>query len=211
MSAASSGSATSKKYFDELDLVAPPDLAVRERVVPHHVVDRVHLGQEHRDALEAVGDLGGHGREVDAAGLLEVRELGDLHAVHDDLPAHAPGAERRGLPVVLLEADVVLREHDPEPLEAAQVDVLDVLGRGLQDDLELEVLAEPEGVLAVAAVGRPAGRLDVRAPPRIRPEDAQKRRRMHGSGAHREVVGLLDQAAFRPPRTRTAPRSNAAG
>ena len=61
------------------------------------------------NALEPVGQLGRDRREVDAAGLLEVGELRDLHAVEQHLPADAPRAERRRLPVVLLEADVVLR------------------------------------------------------------------------------------------------------
>ena len=87
------------------------------------------------------------GRQVDAAGLLEVGELGDLHAVHDDLPADAPGAEGRRLPVVFLEPHVVLGEDDAQALEAPKVGPLDVLRRGLDDDLELQVLAETERVL----------------------------------------------------------------
>ena len=48
------------------------------------------------------------GLQLQAARLLEVGELGDLHAVEHHLPADAPGAERGRLPVVLLEAEVVL-------------------------------------------------------------------------------------------------------
>ena len=66
------------------------------------------------------------GSQVEAAQLLEVRELGGLHAVDPDLPALAPGAQRGALPVVLDEAHVVLGEVDAERLERAQVDVLDV-------------------------------------------------------------------------------------
>ena len=68
------------------------------------------------------------GREVDAAGLLEVRELRDLHPVEEHLPADSPRAERRRLPVVLLEAEVVLLRVDAEGDEALDVEVLDVLG-----------------------------------------------------------------------------------
>ncbi len=63
--------------------------------------------EEHGDALQAVGDLGADRLELEAARLLEVGELGDLHAVEHHLPADAPRAERRRLPVVLLEAQVV--------------------------------------------------------------------------------------------------------
>ena len=108
---------------------------------------------EQAEALEPVGDLCGHELDVDAAELLEVRELRDLHAVAPDLPAEAPGAERRLLPVVLDQANVVLLEVDPERLERAEVPVEDVLGRRLEDHLVLEVVLEPERVLAVAAVG----------------------------------------------------------
>ena len=60
------------------------------------------------------------GRQVEAADLLEVRELRDLHAVQPDLPAEAPGAEGRALPVVLDEADVVLEQVEPERFRATR-------------------------------------------------------------------------------------------
>src|SRR5262249_10526495 len=75
---------------------------------PLDVVDAVDFLQHHRDALEAVGELRRNRRELDAAGLLEVRELRDLEAVEEHLPADSPRAERGGFPVVFLEADVVL-------------------------------------------------------------------------------------------------------
>ena len=44
-----------------------------------------------------------------------------------------------------------------------EVQVLDVGGRGLQDGLQLPELLDPQGILGVAAVARPLGRLDVDA------------------------------------------------
>ena len=88
-------------------LVLQVDVAIAEALGPLQVVDVVDALQVHRQALEAVGDLAGDRLAVDAADLLEVGELRDLHAVQPDLPAEAPGAERRVLPVVLDEADVV--------------------------------------------------------------------------------------------------------
>jgi hypothetical protein len=93
----------------------------------------------------------------------------------------------------------VLRAVDAEPLETPQVEVLDVLGRGLQDHLELEVLSETEGVLAVAAVRRTSGGLDVGATPGIRAQDREKRRRVHGPRSHGLVVRKLEQATLLPP------------
>src|SRR5262245_32752742 len=92
----------------DLEVVAAPlalalevDVAVGHALRPGQVVDRAHALEVHRDALEAVGQLGGDRPQVDAARLLEVGELGDLHAVHPDLPAEPPCSEGRPLPVVL--------------------------------------------------------------------------------------------------------------
>ena len=90
--------------------------------------------------------------EVEAAELLEVRELRDLHAVAPDLPAEAPRAERRPFPVVLDEADVVPLEVDPDRRERFEVEVEHVRRRRLEHHLVLEVVLEPVRVLAVAAV-----------------------------------------------------------
>nr|BFE70957.1 hypothetical protein GCM10020092_042580 [Actinoplanes digitatis] len=95
--------------------------------------------QRHDDAFDAVGDLDGGWVEAEAAGLLEVGELGDLEAVEPDFPAQAPGAECGGCPVVLDEADVVCGDVDAECGEAAEVELLGVAGVGFEDDLELGV------------------------------------------------------------------------
>ena len=50
---------------------------------------------------------------------------------------------------------------DAAGLQALQIELLHFVGRRLEDDLELLVLEEPVRVLAEAAVGRPARRLDV--------------------------------------------------
>ena len=160
------------------------------------------LLQEHRDALEPVGDLAGDRREVDAADLLEVGELRDLHAVEQHLPADAPGAERRRLPVVLLEADVVLPRVDAARLEAVEIDLLHFVGRRLEDHLVLVVLEQAVRVLAEAAVVGPARRLHVGDAPRLGPEHAEQRLGMRGAGADLEVERLLQQAAVRGPERR---------
>jgi hypothetical protein len=51
---------------------------------------------------------------------------------------------------------LVVAGVDADLGEALQVDVLDVVGRGLEDDLVLVVVLEPVGVFAVAAVAGPA-------------------------------------------------------
>jgi hypothetical protein len=76
-----------------------------------------------------------------------------------------------------------------------QVQLLHVVRRRLEDDLELLVLEQPVRVLAEAAVGRPPGRLHVGDAPVGRAEHAQERLRVHRAGAHLDVEGLLEETA----------------
>src|SRR3546814_18305176 len=99
--------------------------------VPVEVVDVLDALHVHDEALEPVGELGGDRIAVDAADLLEVGELADLHAVAPDLPAEAPGAHRRALPVVLAEADVVRPRVDAEGAQRTAVELMAVRRRGL--------------------------------------------------------------------------------
>ena len=94
--------------------VAVGDLLVAVAAVEVEVVDVVDALHIHGEALEAVGQLAGDRRALEAGDLLEIGELRDLHAVAPALPAEAPGAERRALPVVLDEADVVERHVDAD-------------------------------------------------------------------------------------------------
>ena len=149
-----------------------------------------------------VGQLDRDRRQVDAAGLLEVGELRDLLPVEQHLPADAPRPERRRFPVVFFEPHVVRPQIDPACLEALQVELLHLVGRRLQDDLELLVLEQPVGVLTEAAVGGPTRRLDVRDVPWFRPQHAQERLGMHRPGAHLDVEWLVQQAAARGPELR---------
>jgi hypothetical protein len=137
--------------------------------------------------------------EVDAAGLLEVGELGDLHAVEPDLPAEAPGAQGRRFPVVLDEADVVLFRIDAEAAQRVEIELEDVLRRGLHDHLELVVVLQAIGILAVAAVGGAAGGFDVGDVPGLGAEHPQEGGGVEGAGPLLHVVGLLDDAALFGP------------
>ncbi|VTR63893.1 hypothetical protein DESC_100089 [Desulfosarcina cetonica] len=62
-------------------------LAVGDGIVPLQVVDVVDALQVHGDALKAIGQLHGNGGQFHAAGLLEIGELGALHAVQPHFPA----------------------------------------------------------------------------------------------------------------------------
>jgi hypothetical protein len=151
--------------------------------------------QKADEPLEAIGELSGDQIEIDAAALLEVGELRDFEAVEHDLPADAPGSERRGLPVVLFKLDVVLAEIDADGFQALQIKIEHIGGRRLQDDLKLLVLVEAVRILAIAAVGGAAARLNVGDAVRIGAEHAEKGLGTHRAGPHFHVVGLLNHAA----------------
>ncbi len=90
----------------------------------------------------------------------------------------------------------------PAGLEALQVQLLHLVRRGLQNDLELVVLEEPVRVLAEPAVSGTPRRLHVGHVPRRRTEDAQERFGVHRSGAHLDVERLLEQTPARGPELR---------
>ena len=182
-----------------LDLLLQVDVAVAALAVPGDLPDLAHPLQEHGDALQPVGQLDADRLQSHAAGLLEIGELGDLHAVQPNFPAQAPSAQRGAGPVVLDEADVMLAAIDADRVQAAQIEFLRVAGVGLEDDLVLGVHLHAVGVLAVAAiVGAEAG-LGVGHVPRLWPQDAQHSGRVHGAGADLLAVGLPDDAAALGP------------
>src|SRR5262249_31329726 len=98
-----------------LDLVLMVDVTVRQPprrppLLPlgPDEIEHVLLPLEiHREPLEPVSDLPGDRVAVDAADLLKVGELSDLHAVQPYFPTETPRAERGILPIILDEADVV--------------------------------------------------------------------------------------------------------
>src|SRR5688500_4181838 len=60
-----------------LDFLPEPHLAVFHAGRPFEVVHAVDALQGHGDALEPVSELRRDGSELDSAGLLEIRELGN--------------------------------------------------------------------------------------------------------------------------------------
>ena len=89
--------------------VAVGHLGVAVAAVEVEIVDAVDALHVHGQPLQPVGELARHRRAFEAGDLLEVGELRHFHAVAPAFPAEPPGAERRALPVVLDETDVVQR------------------------------------------------------------------------------------------------------
>src|SRR5207245_564028 len=133
--------------------------------------------------LDAVRELARHGHQIDAAGLLEIRVLRDLHAVAPDFPAQAPRSQGRRLPVVLDKANIVARGIEADRAQRIEVQVLDVQRRRLEADLELIVGTGAVRVLAVATVGGSAAELRERGVPWLGTQHAQERRGMERTRA----------------------------
>src|SRR5260370_34140307 len=90
-------------------------------------------------------------------------------------------------------------EIEAERLEALQIELLAIRGRRLQDHLELVIMLQAVRVLAIAAIGRPARRLDEGGAPWLRPERPKGRRRVKGAGTDLDIVRLQDHAALLRP------------
>src|SRR3546814_20190282 len=84
---------------------------------------------------------------------------------------------------LLDQAQVVHQRVDAQFLQRLEVQLDDVVGRGLHHHLVLVVALQAVGVLAVAAVGGAAAGLPVGGVPRLRAERAQAGGRGEGSGA----------------------------
>ena len=181
----------------KLLLLRQPNLAIRGLLPrirlhrPHNVVDRIAVLQELRNPLHTVRNLARDRVQVHPAALLKVGKLRNLQAIQHHLPAHAPRAAHRPLPVVLFELQVVFAQVDADRLQRLQIQLLDILRRRLQDQLQLRMPEQPVRVLAIAPVGRPPARLRIRNSHRLRPQHPQKRVRRHRPRAHLHVIRLL--------------------
>ena len=182
-----------------LHFVLVVDVAVSNAFIPSEIVDAVHALQIHGDAFEAVGDFHGSRRKIQAAHLLEIRELAHFHAVEPDFPAEAPGAQSGRFPVILHKTDVVFCGVDAEGAKAAKVEILGVFRVGLHNDLELEVPLQTVGVLAVASVLGTAAGFHICNTPRFRSEHAQKCVRVESTRTALDADGLFDNAAVLAP------------
>jgi hypothetical protein len=83
-----------------------------------HALDALDI---HRQAFEPIGQLGRNRVAFDAADLLEIGELADLHTVDPDLPSEPPGAQCRALPIIFDKPDVVQTGIDPDRREARKI------------------------------------------------------------------------------------------
>ena len=161
-----------------------------------NILDILHI---HRQAFEPVGHFETGIGDRNAADLLEIGELTDFHPIAPDFPTQAPGTKRRAFPIILDEAEIVQQWVEADFPVAGQQQFLRI-GRGrLHDDLVLIIMLQPVGVLAVAAIGGAAARLDIGGAPGLRPQGAQRGGGVEGAGAHLHIIGLQDHAALARP------------
>ena len=112
---------------------------------------------------------------------------------------HAPRVGR--FPVVLDEADVVHQGIEAERTQRAEIQLLEIIGRGLDGDLELVVVLQAKRIFAIAPIGGAPRGLHISRAPGLRSDGAQKRGRVEGARAHLHVIGLQNHAALvRPVR-----------
>src|SRR3984893_3160209 len=96
----------------------------------------------------------------------------------------------------------MLLKIDSNRGEALEVNVLDINRRRFEDDLKLQVLVQPVGILAAAPVGGPTDRLRVRDAIRGRSEHAKESFGVHGPCPDFHIVRLLQHTALPPPKLR---------
>jgi hypothetical protein len=94
----------------------------------------------------------------------------------------------------------VLAQVNTDGDERFQVELLHIAGRGLKHHLKLSVFEEPVRILAVTAVGGPAGWLGIGDGEGTRVKHAQKGLRRHGAGANLHVIRLLQYASTLGPK-----------
>ena len=173
--------------------------ATKRPIRPHQVENAFDILQIHRKPLEAIGDLASNRTTLEPADLLEVGELSHLHTIQPNLPTEAPGTERRRLPVVFDEANIMNGRIEADRTQGVQIHFLNIVRRWLDNNLILIIVLQAKRVIAISTISRSPARLYIGRAPGLRPHRAQESARVKGACAHRHIVRLHDDAAARGP------------
>jgi len=84
------------------------DIPISEGRIPLDLAEVIVPLQSHGDAFQPISQLNGNWVEVQAPRLLEISELGDFLSIQPHFPAKPPSTQRRRLPIILYEADIML-------------------------------------------------------------------------------------------------------
>ena len=88
---------------------------------------------------------------------------------------------------------------DTDVAQRIQIQLLDIGRVRLEHHLELIIMLQTVGVLAIAAIGRAAAGLHIGRVPDFRADRAQEGGRVEGACTYLHVVGLQDYAALLRP------------
>src|SRR5690625_470877 len=105
--------------FRLLDLILVEHITIVDGVAiggvcPDQVINTFYPLQIHSQTLDAVCNLARGRHAIEAANLLEIGKLRDLHTIEPDLPTQTPGPEGGVLPIILDEAYIVLLGIDTQ-------------------------------------------------------------------------------------------------
>jgi hypothetical protein len=90
---------------------------------------------------------------------------------------------------------------DAERLQALEIDLLNIDGRGFDDDLILIIVLEAIWIFSVSAIGGATGRLHIGDLPGFRSQDPEKGGRVKSPCAHFYIIGLLNHTALIRPES----------
>ena len=151
-----------------LNLVGVENVTIGDVANPFNIKYILNALDIHSQTLQAVRDFYSYRLNVDAANLLEISELGDFHTIQPNLPAQAPSAQSRRFPVILNKADIMLLLMNAQLSQTLQVQLLNVFRGRFNDNLKLMMLEQTVRVVAITAVCRTTGRLNVANAPILR-------------------------------------------
>ena len=168
-------------------------------LTPDDIEDRFDTLKIHRQPLRTIGNLHCNRITGDPPYLLEVGKLRHFHPIKPDFPAQTPGTQGRRLPVILHKTDIMILKLQPQILQGFEIELLDIIRTGFDQCLKLIVGAQPIGIFAVAPIGWSPAWGDISGTPWFAVEASQQCRRVEGSCACRDVVGLYDIAPLLRP------------
>jgi hypothetical protein len=88
---------------------------------------------------------------------------------------------------------------DAEGPQALEIDLLNIDGRGFDDDLILIIVLKAIGILSVSAISGATGGLHIGDLPGFRSQDPEKGGRVKSPCAHFNIIGLLNHTALIRP------------
>ena len=175
----------------KLHLIAMKDIAVADatpvKIKLKAVIRALHI---HGQTLQPIGQFACNKLTINAADLLEIGKLRHFHAVAPHFPAKPPSAQSRAFPIIFDKANIMRHRVNAQHLQTVEIKLLDIVGRGLQNHLELIIMLKAVRVLAIAPIGRAARGLHISGMPGLRPQCAQNGCRMKSAGPHFHIIGL---------------------